>query len=183
MNFGCGKFDEATMLRYIEGTLSRDTAVEVDAHMRTCGDCLREVMELQRIDAVMDAGIAEAYPLGRRIALWIKGNVIDRFEASFDAAALNASPARGSGAQGVTGVKFETKDPDAEVTLFPGDKGAFGLTIDAKGWKGDVELLKLPGEEPFYLTASDGGRVEMKSIPAGSYRLTIGRYSVDIDSL
>jgi hypothetical protein len=146
MNFGCGKFDEAVMLRYVEGTMKLEEAKELDAHLRTCDACLREVMELQRIGAVMDAGEAQTYPFARKIFLWIRDNVLEKFRASFDASALESVPARDKDANGVTGVKFATTDPDSEVTLFPGEKGSFGIIVDARGWKATWSLSSFPAK-------------------------------------
>ncbi len=182
MSFGCGKYDDLTMLKYFDEALDAQKTAEIDAHLQECDDCLREKMEMDRIGAAMDAGEAESIPAIRKLTLFIRNSLIESFRSSFPAAALAASPARDGEGYGLNAVRFETPDPKAVVTVYPASDGSIRLTVDTLGWKGDVEVRRVPENAPFYLTASDGGTVTLLAIPPGRYRLVIGGYSVEIET-
>ncbi|MGA2143281.1 MAG: hypothetical protein ABSG94_12825, partial [Brevinematales bacterium] len=52
MTFGCGYFPENEMLRYIDLNSGRSSIIE--EHLRNCPACMKEIIELNRINARLE---------------------------------------------------------------------------------------------------------------------------------
>lgn len=181
MTCGCGKYDETVLLRYVDGTLDDELKGEFEGHLAVCDACLAEVMEMQRIGAAMEAGEGVQIPLVRKLSLFVKNNLIERYIASFQVSVVSSAPSRGGAEQAVSGLKFGTGEGDVTAAICADKDGRFFVELDPKGWTGEIELVKMPDASPFYLVQSDGRAITMAGIPAGRYRLTAAGAVIEIE--
>jgi hypothetical protein len=169
--FGCGKFDETTMLSYIinlsgNNTLDKDTAAQIDAHLMECGECLTLVTELNRIEAATGA----AQPV--HIAL---GNTRHSAEAGYTVEFAAAVPVRGSTEPGLI-TAYNIDSPALEIKIIPADGGVFRIQIEFREAFDQYIELRSPGASaPEFLKKPDGSSVEIRAVKPGKYTLSLGK--------
>lgn len=166
--FGCGKFDELRMLAYLEGL--NDS--EIDKHLGECMECLREVVELNRISSRMDSVSLSLFEQGKFLILKAEKNKIKEFYSTL-------------GSPGIVeiGVRkepydkskiFKAKIKNGEIKVFIDENGKFSIVITQDKMKAKtLELTKQGEEVPFFVKKGRFEEALIKQLGEGKYILKI----------
>ncbi|NPV02869.1 MAG: hypothetical protein HPY53_15965 [Brevinematales bacterium] len=169
--FGCGKFDETTMLKYVfnlsgNNTLDKDTAALIDAHLMQCGECLSLVTELNRVEAA--TGAAQPVHIGLK-------NTTHSAEAGYTVQFSAAVPVRGAMTPDMI-TTYTIDSPASEIRIIPADGGVFRIQIELREAFGQYIELRAPGAAaPEFLKKPDGSSVEIRAVKPGRYALSLGK--------
>jgi len=182
--FGCGKFEDITMLKYVEETVDEPTRADVDTHLLECDVCMNEITELNRVDAVMDAGEPERIQKANALTLFICKGIIQRFSHSSGKAELVPIPAtRGetSAAEQKT-AELSLDDPPARIQVIPVADGQFRISLECAGLSNDyVELKRAEDGSTVYLKKPDGNSLTIKGVAQGEYELFFAGTTVRLE--
>lgn len=178
--FGCGEYEDITMLKYLDETLDKETVGKVNEHLKNCGSCLQELKELTRINAVMEAGIAEKIPLHARISIFINQSGIGEFSGSFQPELVKQTAVRSSGEAATDILRMELPDPPIALSIMP-VKSDIWIGLDWIELSGKmIELMERDSKAPVYMKRADQDSLTIKGIVPGHYTLHIEDTVIDI---
>lgn len=162
--FGCGKFIEERFLLFIDG--KKD--IEIENHLKECPECLKEFVELNRINAETD--IYKPEKLKKSILLKSAGEKIVSFFTNFENKRLVSAGVMGSGNKKdilmVEYSKFFIKISKNEkyftISILTKDKKPF-----------DVELKKIGEEIPLFMKTNSVDEITISNLIGEKYILMI----------
>ena len=169
----CGKFDEITILRYIDrlsghGGLDNETVAAVSAHLLECPECMDEVTELNRIGAVTDS--AEPVHIALKSPLTDDAGVIPSGFARF----VSAVPVRGGENSGGTEI-YTLESPSCEIRISRKNADTYRIAIVFAEPFAEYVELRTPGSPaPLFLKKPESKEVDIRSAAPGKYDLSLG---------
>ncbi|MCX7820459.1 MAG: hypothetical protein N2258_02155 [Brevinematales bacterium] len=167
--FGCGKFDEERFLLFIEGKVDK----EIDEHLKTCPNCLKEFIELNRINALSDSFKPEKTQ--KVIILKSIKDKITSFFTNFDSGKIVSS-----------GVMGEEKKTEILMTeSFPflikvsKNEGYFCISIVNREKKPfDIEIKRINESIPFFMKTNSTDEVTISNLKGEKYILNINEREI-----
>lgn len=190
--FGCGKFDEIKMLRYLEGQRAAPDHPAVETHLMECEMCLREMTELNRIQAETDVSEAAGFKLPHFITVFsgkkseqnawsIVRAVVSAVSAKWEPLAETRGTGKDAGQRG-RAVSFMTDGAPVTIKIIPEPDGAFWISLRGDCLNGQVvELIKAGGSLPVFSRKADGGEVLIQSVEFGDYDMRFLHETVRIN--
>ncbi len=170
--FGCGKWSEIQMLKYIEGNLKDREAIE--KHLLECGECLKEIMELNRINAAVSG--MEAVPVRKSafISVILKDGIFDRILSNSGSYKIEGLAETRRKTENRMMVEFKVDFIPAIVKVIPAGKDSFWISVESQKLKGNsIEVRKMNEKIPFYSKKSDTIEALVKGIDYGDYEISI----------
>lgn len=191
---GCGKFDEIILLRYLDNELDSEAADEVERHLSECDLCANEIVELNRINTLMEIGEPLQIPNRVIVRLLFRDNTILNFQSNFPGVIAPQQATRGvnpdvQGFRMSIPVSEESGDESsAGITVLPAGSDSCWLIIEyARLESEQVELVRVendgdgsPKTIPLFLKHAEGPSVTIKGLKHGDYQLNFLGNSVTI---
>lgn len=176
--FGCGKFGEDDMLRYVEGK----GGPHLQEHLMGCTACLDDLTEQNRIQAEMDRDMPDGMKLPGFITLFAMADKItgvwNIVRAIVSAASARWEPlgqTRGGG-NGRTAVITLDSPPESQVTvrISPDEARCYRMTLVGAGLKSrTVELRRAGSAVPVYLRKAGSDELSIGNVGPGDYELKV----------
>lgn len=196
-SIGCGKFDEIKMLKYIEGSLIDKS--EIEEHLAGCDICLKDIIDLNRINSVMEAGNALPVRKSNFISIWLKNGIVDKIISTIDL--INEQPltvtrkadgnkgqkdkypvSKNSQIEGMQNILiFNFDSIPALIKIIPAGEGLFWISVESDILKGhSIELKKKDDKIPVYSKKSGLSEVLIKGITEGEYEILFAGETINI---
>jgi hypothetical protein len=188
--FGCGKFDEITMLMYIEqiagDKIDKNADAQMESHLMECDLCMKEVAEMTRIEAMVDGGEAVKIPAIRSVFVSLKNGIIDKFSSvAIQAGMVKALETRSAETWGTEQyLELIAQTPPARIRIIPVNNEKVWISIDSDELHGKyIELKKFSGNEtaPAYYKRANSRSLTIKGISEGKYELRFGDNRIKIN--
>ncbi len=161
--FGCGKFNEERFLLFIDGKID----LEIENHLKTCKTCLKEFIELNRINSEI-----ENFKLKPNNVILVKslGEKLVSYFTTFEKQKI-----------AVSGVMGEEKRKENLIVEFLSflikilkNGKYFTLSISNRDkQKFDIELRKIDEEIPFYIKTNSDEETTISNLKGENYILKI----------
>lgn len=188
---GCGKISELEMLKYLDGKRSGPFSCAVEEHLMECEMCLREMVELNRIQAETAAEEKPGLKLPNFITVFSslkKGRGITRAVVSAVSAKWEILAETRSGEEnarpksGERAVSFVMDSEPVTVRIIPGPGAAFRISLGGDRVKGEVvELGKKGGSLPLFSRKADSNMVTINGVEFGEYEMKFRNSSIRIN--
>lgn len=162
--FGCGKFSEERFLLFLEGKID----IEIENHLKECPECLKEFVELNRINVEID--IYKPDKIKKSILLKSVGEKITSFFTNFENKRLVSA--------GVMGSENNKDILMVEYSRFlikiSKNEKIFTISILTKDKKTfDVKLKKIGEEIPFFMKTNSVDEIAISNLIGEKYVLMI----------
>ncbi len=162
--FGCGKFSEERFLLFIDG--KKDTEIEI--HLKECRECLKEFVELNRINAETD--VYKPEKIKKSILLKSTGDKISSFFTNFENKRLvSAGVMGGENKKDILIIEYS----EFLIKISKNEK-CFTVSILTKDKKPfNVELKKKGEEIPFFMKTNSRDEITISELKGEKYILMI----------
>lgn len=181
------KIDTITLLKYQEGSLDKARRLEVDKYLEEHPGVLDEILDLDRISAVMEEGIAQPVPGTAAVALTIIQGLIDSFQCRGASAELvpvvatrgDSRPQKHETDKHKVSVSLDHLDAQLEILAVRGN--AYWVVIKSPLLKGHVVKLKRKGDDyPLYTKKASSESLTVKGLGTGQYEVLFLNDRIDI---
>ncbi len=170
--FGCGKFDEIKILNFLDG--NKDNEVEI--HLKECEICLKEVLELNRVNAEIEY-FSQAIPQQiKSITLKSVRNKITSFFSNLSNPQIIEVGVRKE--DDTRKNQFEARLDSFNIKISPQENDTFWVIISGNGKVFSVELFRKDDSIPVFSKFNTKEDVTIKNIGAGCYRLKINQEEI-----
>lgn len=177
----CTHTGEVTLIRYIDGNLNNAEQIEFEKHLSECPDCLKEAVEVSRLEAAMDSGRPVPIREPKNIWVTIREMLIEGFQSSFGSGELLNAVAVRDG-ESVPKNRLEiVSDSGVKIQIIPEEGARFWIGIESERLFGKmIELREMPAKLPLFMKKASENALMIKSIRKGSYLLVIGQDEIDL---
>ncbi len=180
--------DQLTLLQYSEGSLTPEKMAEVDLWLASHPDVLAEVMEWQRVNAVMEEGQAMAMPGTAWLRLEIRQGQIEQFFSRGGEARMepvlsvrgDIRPEKHEVNKQMLRLSLPQVGADIQVICARGN--AYWIVLTSHILKGHMVKLRRKGEDyPIYSRKAGSDHLTIKGLSEDKYELLFLDETVDIE--
>lgn len=178
---GCGEIPDIRFLKYLEGSLTDDpdAVKSIEDHLTGCDVCLNELLELNRLNTLMDG--AETVPVQR--PQFIKAEFLNglwkRVGLSGGSYYIEEKAAvRGN--EGAPVLQLKMSQNSLQVNIIPVETGVFWVKLQGGSLKDKVLELRSQDKSLIYSVTSKEPELVLKGLNYGVYEIRIGEEKVHL---
>jgi len=170
------------LLKYIENSLSNDEIKEVESHLKVCKECLKEVIELNRIQSVIDIAVPKKIKLFNFIKIDFKNLLSPIINNTFNSYLLESLAITRDENINYKKIIFDINNDSDKLIIIPTKNNLFWIEIKCEKIK-DLKILLYKGNEdkPFYFKKVKSDIVYIKDLNPGEYFLSINSLKIRLD--
>ncbi len=178
--FGCGQFSEKDMLLYLDAHSKEKDKIE--AHLKGCSTCLKEITELNRINARTAAVMPEPLKKPFFLSLLVRNGSIERALSAAGKSRLAAlEPTRKNDINDKNKARYSIDSIPADIEIMPAQDNKCWISLMSPNLKDSmVQIMKKGDELPVYSKKADSSQVLFKGIEPGEYEISLRNYTIQI---
>ncbi len=168
----CPEYELSTWLNYLDGNLDPELAQKLEAHLDSCPQCLKELLEINRVHARMTALQPEHRPLPtlRDSFTLICQQAKETIQTLLGE--IVPVPTLATRAPSPSSWEYHSHSLGFSLTITE-ERGGFSLVV-----QGELPSFALIREKPIF-QGEVNGRLALSGLAAGSYTIQTGRGSLE----
>ena len=171
-------YDSMDILKYLDGRLDYDKTKELEKYLQSRPELLAETLELNRINAVMEAGTPEPLPADAFILVEFIGEMIRRFEApDFEMSTQQLLSTR---SRKTAGQSLKAENKQYSIEIIPSYEGSFWISLQSSELQNTYVSLARPSDDFPIFSKKVSDKVTIKGVAPGHYHLSFLQKRIDI---
>ena len=173
----CKELQDSDLLHYVEKSLSDDKLAAVETHLSSCRTCMAEVLELNRINAMMSEGKFERIPafitlrnIGQKLA-----DIATSF-ADYELVSLANTRDEVSNNQ-----RLLLKGDGLQIQIYVAPDNRFWIVLVMKNPRGAISLRKMSEKTPLFYKETDAAQTVIKGVDSGVYELCVADEKIRLE--
>jgi len=176
--FGCGKFSEIELLKYLEG--SKENLDVIEKHLKECPLCMKEITELNRVSAIMESGRAEPLRKKAFVTIFAKNQDFEWVLPSAGTGRIELLPqTRTISGRRIKKAVYTIDEIPANLEVVPVQEDTFWVLLRSPELSSSEAILRKKGSlKPIYSISPEGPEVIFKGIGPGEYEVYFREYVI-----